>query len=140
MARAPSVLALALLSLGLTAEGSTAPPYSPLYPSELRALDARLAECWTQPADGTDWTIWRVRLDLAPDGTAEAVTILHPAPVPATRPHRHQAEAIRRALSAGCAPYPVDPNRHRAWRSLLVVIPPTGAPHVMDPRRVQARP
>ncbi len=105
--------------------GGTAPLIdAQMTATELDALRARLAECWSPPIGWTDPKEVRVvlMLSLNPDGSVngEPQVLERPA-------GRYEQTAPESALRAvrRCAPYTLPPEKYESWKQVRITFDPT---------------
>ena len=92
--------------------------------TELDALRARLAQCWSPPIGWTDPEEVRVvlMLSLNPDGSVSG------DPQVLERPDgRYEQAAPESALRAvrRCAPYTLPPEKYESWKQVRITFDPT---------------
>jgi hypothetical protein len=92
--------------------------------TELDALRARLAQCWSPPIGWTDPAEVRVvlMLSLNPDGTMSSEPQV--LQQPAGRYAQTAAESALRAVRR-CAPYALPPDKYESWKQVKVTFDPT---------------
>ncbi len=104
--------------------GTTAAIDAQMTATELDALRARLAQCWSPPIGWTDPAEVRVilMLSLNPDGSVAG------DPQVLERPNgRYEQAAPESALRAvrRCAPYALPPEKYESWKQVKITFDPT---------------
>ncbi len=92
--------------------------------TELDALRARLAQCWSPPIGWTDPAEVRVvmLLSLKPDGSVNGTPEVLERP--AGRYEQAAPESALRAVRR-CAPYTLPPDKYESWKQVRITFDPT---------------
>jgi hypothetical protein len=114
--------------------GTTSAVDAQMTVTELDALRARLAECWSPPIGWTDPAEVRVilMLSLNPDGSVAG------EPQVQERPNgRYEQAAPESALRAvrRCAPYALPPEKYDSWKQVKIVRSCRNGRRLSDPRK-----
>jgi hypothetical protein len=88
---------------------------------EVDALMEQIGGCWTLPAgiDGIEDMVVRLRIQVRPDRTVQAVTIEDQSRLSRDPTFRAVAESARRAVDK-CSPLNLPPDKYAAWRDIVM--------------------
>ena len=107
-----------------TLGGTTTAVNAEMTATEIDALRARLAECWSPPIGWTDPSEVRVvlMLSLNPDGSVNGEPQILERP--AGRYEQAAPESVLRAVRR-CAPYTLPPDKYESWKQVRITFDPT---------------
>ena len=95
-----------------------------LTPAEMDTVAHKIGECWLAPVNGTALHAPEFRLDMNPDGTVRAATLLNGQY--AEEPQFGAlADSARRALAnPNCQLLPFPPGKYEAWKTFTITFAP----------------
>ncbi|WP_373236889.1 cell envelope biogenesis protein TolA [Cohaesibacter celericrescens] len=91
--------------------------------SELDALRAQVAQCWSPPAGAADASQLRVRIEFGLDRQGNVVSGPEPIEFPASKFGVAASESAMRAVRR-CAPYSLPADKYDAWSRVRITFDP----------------
>ena len=91
--------------------------------SELDALRAQVAQCWSPPVGAADASQLRVRLEFGLDRQGNLISGPEVLEFPANQFGIAAAESASRAVRR-CAPYSLPAEKYDTWRQVRIVFDP----------------